>query len=216
MYVQENLVTVFDDVAQLEKLMKEQRNHLRTLHVKAIIDGRPTNRVLIEGGAAVNLMPRALLKKLGKDEFDLIPTDMVVTYFNGKTSLSDGVIMLNIHVGTIERMTLFIIVPAKSSYNLLLGGYWIHAVGAIPSTVHQKVILQNFEDQVKIIKPNDDAFYAQQLHVDLIMYASNIKPIIATEGVISKDALEPYLPNQFGIRIVKEADESRPNIVDES
>lgn len=146
MYDQENLLTVFDDVAQLEKPTDEQRNHLRPLHVKAIIDGRPTNRVLIDEGATVNLMPRTMFKTLGKDQSDLIPIDMVIIDFSGKTSPSDGVIMLNIQVGTVERMTLFMIVPARSSYNLLLGRDWIHVVGAIPSTVHQKVILWNAQD----------------------------------------------------------------------
>lgn len=216
MYVQENLVTVFDDVAQLEKPTEQQKNHLRPLHVKAIIDGRPTNRVLIDDGAAVNLMPRAMFKRLGKNESDLIPTDVVVTDFSGKTSPSDGVVMLNIQVETVERMTLFVIVPAKSSYNLLLGRDWIHAVGAIQSTVHQKVILWIAQDQVEMVEAGDSACYAQQLHVDFKMYSQNVNPITATEGVIDKDALEARLLNQFGIKIMKEANVTRPNHDDES
>lgn len=215
-YIQENLVTVFDDIAQLEKPTAEQRNHLRPLHVKVIIDKRPINRVLIDGGAIVNLMPQAMFKKLGKDQPDLIPTDMVVTDFSGKTFLSDGVIMLNIQVGTVKRMTLFLIMPAKSSYNLILGRDWIHAVGAIPSTVHQKVILWNAQDQVEIVEADDGACYARQLHVDFKMYSTNVKPITTNEGVIDKDALEACLLDKFGIRIEKVADEARPNSSDES
>ena len=75
----------------------------------------------MDGGAAINLIPRAMLKRLGKNESDLMITNMVVTNFSGKTSPSDGVVMLNVQVGSVARTTLFVVIPTKSSYNLLLG-----------------------------------------------------------------------------------------------
>lgn len=64
---------------------------------------------------------------------------------------------------------------------------------------------------MEIVETDDSSYYAQQLHVDFKMYSPNVKPITANEGVINKDALEACLLNQFGIKIMKEADEARPN-----
>ena len=44
---------------------KESDNHLKTLYMRGHINGRPIFRMLIGGGAIVNLMPYSLYKKLG-------------------------------------------------------------------------------------------------------------------------------------------------------
>ncbi|MCI28605.1 hypothetical protein A2U01_0049807, partial [Trifolium medium] len=41
-------------------------------------------------------------------------------------------------VGSTVRSTLFLVVASKANYNLLLGREWIHGVGAVSSTLHQK------------------------------------------------------------------------------
>ena len=167
--------------------------------------------MLVDGGAAINLIPRAMLKRLGKNESDLMTTNIVVTDFSGKTSPSDGVVMLNVQVGSVARTTLFVVIPTKSSYNLLLGRDWIHAVGAIPSTVHQKLILWDENNQVEIIEADDSPCYLQQLHVDFKIYAPNVKPVTAKDGVVDKEALEACLMDQFGIRLVNKAETDRPS-----
>lgn len=86
--------------------------------MKALVEGKPTNRVLIDGGAYVNLIPRAMFKKLGKDDSDLLATNLVVTDFCGKSSTSDGVVMLSVQVWFVKRLTLFVVIPSRSSYNL--------------------------------------------------------------------------------------------------
>lgn len=135
----------FYDYAKYERPSQEQRSHLRPLHIMALVEGKPTNRVFIDGGASVNLIPRAMFKKLGKDKLDLLATNLAVTDFSGKSLTSDGVVMLNVRAGTVERLTLFVVIPSRSSYNFLLGRDLIHVVGAIPSIVHQQVVLWNDE-----------------------------------------------------------------------
>jgi hypothetical protein len=45
---------------------KESVNHLKSLFVHGHIDGIPIAKMLVDGGAAVNLMPYSLYRKLGK------------------------------------------------------------------------------------------------------------------------------------------------------
>ena len=46
---------------------KESDNHLKALYMKGHTNGRPISRMLVDGGAIVNLMPYLLYKKLGGD-----------------------------------------------------------------------------------------------------------------------------------------------------
>ena len=50
--------------AIFDKLVKHW--HLKALYVKGFIDGKPMNKMLVDGGASVNLMPYTTFRKLGK------------------------------------------------------------------------------------------------------------------------------------------------------
>ena len=78
------------------------------------MEGWSLNRVLVDGGTTVNLVPKSMLGKLGKTLKDLVQTNVAMTYFNGKTST-------NTRVRNVNRPTMFVVVPSKASYNLLLG-----------------------------------------------------------------------------------------------
>ncbi|CAL2258544.1 unnamed protein product [Prunus armeniaca] len=45
--------------------------------------GVPIPKVMVDGGAAINLLPHRLLVKMGRTENDLIPTRLTVTNFAG-------------------------------------------------------------------------------------------------------------------------------------
>lgn len=45
-----------------------QTRFVRPLFVRALIEGWPIGRVIVDGGAIVNVMPTSFFKKLGKSE----------------------------------------------------------------------------------------------------------------------------------------------------
>ncbi|KAM1029349.1 hypothetical protein ACFX13_042564 [Malus domestica] len=53
-------------------------NHLKPIYVTAHLEMVPFKRVLIDGGAAVNVLPAKQMKKMGRGTEDLIPTDLTV------------------------------------------------------------------------------------------------------------------------------------------
>jgi hypothetical protein len=57
----------------------ESVNHLKSLYVRGHIDETPISRMLIDGGAAINLMPYSLNRKLGKQDNELIRTNMTLS-----------------------------------------------------------------------------------------------------------------------------------------
>ena len=65
--------------------------HLKALYVKGFVDGKPMSKMLVDGGASVNLMPYTTFRKLGKGPGDLIETDMMLKDFGGNSSKTRGI-----------------------------------------------------------------------------------------------------------------------------
>jgi hypothetical protein len=58
--------------------LEESSRHLKLLYIYGHIDGKPISRMLINGGAAVNLMPYSVFKKLGRKDDKLVKTNLTL------------------------------------------------------------------------------------------------------------------------------------------
>ena len=76
---------------------------------------------------------------------------MVVRAFDGTKRKVLGNIKLPIQVGPGTFDFEFIVVNINPSYNYLLGRPWIHMVGAVPSTFHQKFKFVVEENLITIV-----------------------------------------------------------------
>ena len=58
----------FQDTGKIvfEKPTSSMCQHLKPLYIKAHMDGRPINRVLVDNGTAVNILPTSMLRKYSK------------------------------------------------------------------------------------------------------------------------------------------------------
>ncbi|RYR68087.1 hypothetical protein Ahy_A03g014553 [Arachis hypogaea] len=143
-------------------------SHLRPLHITTTLSGIKVNKVLIDGGATIILLPERMLMKVGKHLDDLVPTNITLMDFSGTSTPAKGLVTLTVKVGSSEQNNMFVVVPSKASYNALLGRDWIHGVEAVPSTVHQSVLLWSKDSKPEVIKV-DSSLYVEQLHVDFRM-----------------------------------------------
>nr|CBG76268.1 OO_Ba0005L10-OO_Ba0081K17.19 [Oryza officinalis] len=139
------------DQAIFDKPVDDSYRHLRPLCIKGFINGRPMTKMLVDGGAAVNLMPYTTFRKLGKVPEHLIKTNMVLKDFGGNASEAKGVLNVELTVGSKTIPTTFFVFDGKGSYSLLLGRDWIHANCCVPSTMHQ-CLMQWQGDQVEIVQ----------------------------------------------------------------
>jgi len=105
-------------------------------------------KILVDGGAAINIMPYAVCRKLGKGDQDL--SDMMLKDFEGNVSPVNGAICVELTIGSKTLPTSFIVISGKSAYNLLLGRDSIHANCCIPSTMHQ-CLVQWVGDKIEIV-----------------------------------------------------------------
>ena len=74
--------------AIFDKPVKHQQ--LKALDVKGFVDGKPMSKMLVDGGASVNLMPYTTFCKLGKGPRDLIETNMMLKDFGVNASKTRG------------------------------------------------------------------------------------------------------------------------------
>jgi len=108
--------------------------------MKGFVDGKLMAKMLVDGGAAVNLMPYTTFRKLGKGLEDLLETDMMLKDFSGNASNTWGAVNIELMIGSKTLPTTFFIIDGKGTFSLLLGHDWIHANCCIPSMMHQCLI----------------------------------------------------------------------------
>src|SRR5688572_8372699 len=137
--------------ATFEKPGDEKCRHLKALFLKGQVDRRPITKLLVDGGAGVNIMPYAMFHKLGKGEEDLIKTDMMLKDFEGNVSPARGALCVDLTIGSKTLPTTFFVINGKGSYNMLMGRDWIHANCCIPSTMHQ-CLVQWIDDNIEVVK----------------------------------------------------------------
>ncbi|PUZ57943.1 hypothetical protein GQ55_5G470400 [Panicum hallii var. hallii] len=137
-----------------EKPRERNYRHLKALYLKGNINGQPVSRMLVDIGAAVNIMPYLVLHRLGHSVGDLIKTNIMLSDFNGQTSEAQGVLSVDLTVGGKTVPTLFFVANSKGSYTVLLGRDWIHANWCIPSTM-QKCLIQWDGDEVEVVHADD-------------------------------------------------------------
>ena len=111
--------------------------HLRPLYNKVHVNGRPISRVLIDGGAVLNVMSYSSVKKLGKSRKDLKKTNMTMSNFTRGSTLALGFLVAKLTVGSKTANNILFVVDAKPGYTILLGRVWIHANQWMPSTFDQ-------------------------------------------------------------------------------
>ena len=99
---------------------------------------------------------------------------------------------MEITIGELKSSTLFHVIDARTSYNLLLGRPWIHENGVVPSTLHQR--LKFYREEVKVIqgdtKPSTEAeshFEDAKFYMDKEMVPEALpKEIKSTDKVALK------------------------------
>jgi len=150
--------------ATFEKPTDNERQHLKALFVKGRVDGQLMTKILVDGGAAINIMPYAVYRKLGKGDQDLTRTDMMLKDFEGNVSPVKGPICAELTIGSKTLPTTFFVMSGKGAYNLLLGRDWIHANCCIPSTMHQ-CLVPWVGDKIEIV-PGDSSYVIASAEAD--------------------------------------------------
>ena len=90
-----------------------KHRHLKALYVKGFIDGKLMSKMLVDGGAFVNLMAYTTFCKLGKGPRDLIETDIMLKDFGGNASKTRGAMNIELTIGSKTLLITFFIIDGK-------------------------------------------------------------------------------------------------------
>jgi hypothetical protein len=86
--------------------------------------------MFVDGGAAVNVMPYTMFRKLGMGPGDLTPTSVVLNDFAGNPLDTKGCVHVDLMIGSKTLLTTFFVIEGKGAYSLLLGRDWILQIAA--------------------------------------------------------------------------------------
>ena len=107
-------------------------------------------RVMVDQGSAAEIMYPDLYKGLSLRAEDLTPYSSTLVSFEGKVIISKGQIRLPVQTGSETVEVDFIVVDTYSPYTTIIARPWLHTLGAVYSTLHQK-IKYPFEGQIEEI-----------------------------------------------------------------
>ena len=96
-------------------------------------------RVLVDQGSGAEIIYPELFQGLKLRPEDLTCYDFPLIRFDGKIVFPKGQIKLLVQVGLEVMEVNFIVVDAYSPYTAIVAGPWLHAMGAMSSTLHLKV-----------------------------------------------------------------------------
>ncbi|GKV36311.1 hypothetical protein SLEP1_g44457 [Rubroshorea leprosula] len=151
-------------------------HHIKPLYISAHMDGVPVNRVLVDNGAAVNVIPSFMLRNLDKNSEDLVYTDVTISDFTGGVSKSKGVLPVALTVGSKTSMSAFFVVDYSATYNALLGRDWIHSNWCVPSSLHQRLIFWN-GGKTEVVYADNRPFLANSNMVEARYYDEDVGTI---------------------------------------
>jgi len=119
-----------------DMLVKDNK-HNRPLHYTGYIGSTCIERVPVDPGSALSIIPKRLLYFLGIPRYQLSATTTMIYDFNAGSSHPLGKIRLRCRIGNLKSEVTCYVINANTSYNLLLGRHWIHTNWIVPSTLHQ-------------------------------------------------------------------------------
>ena len=142
------------------------------------IGGYDLKRVLVDQGSAVEVMYLDLYKGLNLKLEDLTSYDSPLMSFEGKIVTPMVQIRLPIQTGSNMVEVDFIMVDAYSPYTAVVARPWLHALGAISSTLHQNV---KYPSKGQVMEIVEDQTMARQCMVAAISRQLVVGPLASTE-----------------------------------
>ena len=124
--------------------------HYDALILTLCINNFDVQRYLVDPGSVAELVHLPAVLQMKVPLSHLSSADIILSGFNGSTSLTVGDIPLSVKVGLVTQQVLFSVVEDLGPYNAIVGQTWLHAMKAIPSIYHQTIIYLTTSGQVDL------------------------------------------------------------------
>ena len=142
------------------------------------IGGYDVKRVMVNQGSATEIMYPDLFKWLNLRTEDLTPYSSPLISFEGKVIIPKGQIRLLMQTSSETVEVDFIVVDTYSPYTAIVARPWLHTLGAVSSTLHQKI---KYPSGGKIEEILGDQTMARQCMVTAIRHRHKVESVILGE-----------------------------------
>ena len=130
-------------------------------------------RVMVDQGNMAEIMYPDLYRGLSLRAEDLMPYSSPLVSFEGNVIIPKGQIRLPVQTGSETVEVDFIVVDAYSPYTTIVVRPWLHTLGAVSSTLHQKV---KYPSEGKIEEILGDQAMTRQCMVAAIRHKPEAEP----------------------------------------
>ena len=113
--------------------------HDDALVITLQIGGYNVKRVMVDQGSAAEIMYPNLYKGLNVKVEDVTPYSSPLVSFEEKIIIPKGQVKLPVQTGSEVVGVDFIVVDTYSPNTVIVARPWLHTLGAVSSTLHQKV-----------------------------------------------------------------------------
>ena len=152
--------------------------HDDALVITLRIGGYNVKRVMVDQGNTVEIMYHDIYKGLSLRAEDLTPYSYPLVSFDGKVIILKGQIRLPVQTSSETVEVDFIVVDAYSPYTAIVARPWLHTLGAVSSTLHQKI---KYPSEGQIEKILGDQTMARQCMVAAIRHRPEAEPVTFSE-----------------------------------
>ena len=125
--------------------------HDDALVVMLRIGGYDVKRVMIDQGSAANIMYPDLYRGLNLKSENLTAYSSPLMSFEVKMVVPKGQIRLPVQTSPDGVEVDFIVMDAFSPYTAIMGRPWLHTLGAVSFTLHQKMKYPSEDQVLKIV-----------------------------------------------------------------
>jgi len=151
-------------------LLKDNK-HDRPLYYTGYISLICIERVQVDSGSALSIIPKRLLYFLSILLYRLSIITMMIYGFNAGSSHPLEKIRLRCRIGNLKSEVTCYVINADTSYNLLLGRPWIHANWIVPSTLHQYFKYMEDDTMVQMVFAEKQPFKGlENYFTDALLY----------------------------------------------
>ncbi|XP_065620486.1 uncharacterized protein LOC136063693 [Quercus suber] len=153
--------------------------HDDALVVTLRIGGYDVKKVMVDQGSAVEIMYPDLYRGLNLKPDDLTPYYSPLVSFEGRIVTPKGQIRLPVQTDSEVVEVDFIVVDVYSPYTAIVARPWLHTLGAVSSTLHQKV---KYPSEWRVCEICGDQSSARQCLVAAIQHEPEIESSARAEG----------------------------------
>ena len=155
--------------------------HDDALVITLRIGGYDVKRVIVDQGSAAEIIYPDLYKGLNLKAEDLTPYSSPLVSFERKIIIPKGQVRLPMQTDSEVVEVDFIVVNSFSPYTAIVARPWLHTLGAVSSTLHQKVKYSS-GGQIKEIL--GDQALVRQCMVAAIQHKPEAEPLAHGEKVL--------------------------------